>query len=192
MPAKSLIDARSRDTLRNDAYVHGAQKLHQDNIVGSAFLLNAKPAWEVLGFSEEWAHDFQKEVETKFTLWAESPANWPDASRTKTLTDMVRLAVAVFLAGGEVLASAEWLRHSRGPMRTAIQLIDADRLSNPFRELDSQTTRAGIRRDRYGAPLGYHIREAHPSDFMNPDVMTWKYVPARKPWGRVQVIHIVE
>ena len=46
LPDKPILDARVRDTLRNDAYVAGGATLHKDNIVGSLFLLNAKPETE--------------------------------------------------------------------------------------------------------------------------------------------------
>ena len=193
LPEKQRVDARVRDSLRNDAYVAGGATLHKDNIVGAMFALNAKPMLRVLGLDETWETEFQEEVEAKFTLYAESMNNWSDASRMGTLTDQVRLAIGVFLAGGEVLASAEWIRNEVGrPFNTAIQMLDTDRLSNPFDQMESPTLRGGVVRNRYGAPQGYHIRMAHPSDFMNPDSYVWKYVPARKPWGRLQMIHIIE
>jgi len=192
LPDKPIIDARVRDRLRNDAYVQSGEAMHKDNIVGSMFLLNAKPAFDVLGLDETWAEEFQTEVESKFTLWAESENNWPDAARVNTLTSLTRLAVGVYTAAGEVLASVEWVRDPAVPFSTAIQMIDVDRLSNPMGAIPSPTLRGGVPRNRMGAPLGYHIRMAHPSDFSNPDSYQWKYVPIRKPWGRLQMIHIVE
>lgn len=192
LPEKRIVDARVRDTLRNDAYVAGGANIRKDNIVGSTFLLNARPEYKVLGLDEKWAEEFQEEVETKFTLWAESPNNWPDAARMNTLTGLVRLAVGIDTMAGEVLASVEWLRDQPRPCNTAIQMIDVDRLSNPFGESDTPTRRGGVERNRYGAPVGYHIRKGHPADWTDPSSYEWKYVPARKPWGRVQVIHIME
>lgn len=192
LPEKQTLDARSRDVLRNDAYVAGGADLHKDNIVGAAFLLNAKPEHKALGLDEKWAEEFQEEVESKFTLWAESPNNWPDAARLNTLTSLVRMAVGVYVACGEVLASAEWLRDTGRPFSTAIQMIDVDRLSNPHFLPDTPTLRGGVQRNMFGAPLGYHIQKCHPTDWMNPDTFSWKYVPTRKPWGRLQMIHIME
>lgn len=191
LPDKPVLDARVRDRIRNDAYVQSGEEIHKDNIVGSMFLLNAKPAFEVLGLDETWAEEFQTEAESKFTLWAESENNWPDAARVNTLTSLVRLAIGVYGAAGEVLASVEWVRDG-GPFSTAIQMIDVDRLSNPMGALPSPSLRGGVQRNGMGAPIGYHIRMAHPSDFSNPLSYQWKYVPIRKPWGRLQMIHIVE
>lgn len=192
LPEKRMLDARTRDVLRNDSYVAGGMDIHKDNIVGGMFLVNAKPNYKVLGLDETWAEEFQEEVESKFTLWAESPNAWADASRINTLTELVRLAVGVYVASGEVLGSVEWLRDRGRPFNTAIQMIDLDRLSNPHYDQDTPTRRGGVQRNRYGAPVGYHIQMAHPTDWMNPDSYKWKYVPTRKPWGRLQMIHIFE
>ncbi len=194
VPQKVELDARARDVLKNDAYVRGGATIHQDNIVGSRYLLNSKPMGNLLGagFDETWEEEFQEEVEGRFELWAESPDNWPDASRLNTLTEMVRLAVGLYSASGEVLASVEWLRGGGRPYSTAIQFIDIDRLCAPPYALDNPRLVGGIEKDALGAPARYHIRMAHPQDYRNPDTWRWRVVPARKPWGRLQMIHIYE
>jgi len=192
LPEKEILDARARDTVRNDAYVRAGVDVHKDNIVGAMYLLNSKPAYEVLGLDEVWAEEFQKEVETKFTLWAESISNWPDASRVNNFTGLIRLAVGMELMVGEVLAVAEWINDPIRPYKTAIQMIDPDRLGNPPFVRETPRLRGGIHRDKRGAPLGYWIRKAHPQDWTDLSAYQWRYVPARKPWGRQQVIHIYE
>lgn len=194
VPEKYRLDARSRDSVRNDAYVRGGQVATQDNIVGSLYALNAKPMARLLGesFDDDWQTEFQEEAEMRFTLWAESLDNWVDASRTNNFTEMVRLAVGVHTAGGEVLASAEWMRGRMRPFQTAIQFIDTDRLCNPPTELHNWKLVAGVEKDRFGAAQAYHIRVAHPSDWRSLDNHRWKRIPARKPWGRTQIIHIFE
>lgn len=191
--AKETLDARSRDMVLNDGYISGAIAVHKDSIVGGQFMLNSTPKWQVLGLDDVWAEEFQREVESKFSLWAESNNNWPDASRMNTLTGLTRLAIGTFVMTGEVLATAEWLPRQGRPYSTAIQMIDLDRLSNPYNGSDTSTLRRGVERDKYGAPTAYHIREAHPStSYVDQSAYKWKRVIARKPWGRSQVIHIIE
>jgi lambda family phage portal protein len=193
LPDKAISDARARDSLHNDAYVAGGANIHRDSIVGALYRLNAKPKFKVLGLDEKWSTEFQEEVEAKFTLGVESPMNWIDAARYNTLTSLIRLAVGIYVYGGEVLASVEWLRDGQTrPFNTAIQLIELDRLSSPFNLPESPDIRGGIERNKYGAPQAYHIRLGHPTDYNDPDSYLWKRVPIRKPWGRMQVIHIVE
>lgn len=192
LPNKDVANSRSRDMVRNDAFYQGGSALHKDNIVGSLYRLNAKPEYKVLGLDDVWATEFQEEVEAKWTLAAESENNWIDASRYNTFTSMVRLGVGVYLMGGEILASVEWVREAARPFSTAIQMIELERLSNPIGELDGPFLRGGVAKNVYGAPQGYWIRMAHPSDYTNPDRYFHKFVKARKPWGRLQMLHIIE
>lgn len=192
LPNKDIANSRARDLVRNDSFYQGGSSLHKDNIVGSMFRLNAKPEAKVLGLDETWATEFQEEVEAKFTLAAESENNWIDASRYNTFTSMIRLGVGVYLMGGEILASVEWIRETARPFSTAIQMLELERLSNPLGEMDTPKLRGGIAKNVYGAPQGYWIRMAHPSDYANPDRYFHKFVKARKPWGRLQMIHILE
>lgn len=193
--ARDLGNARARDVLRNDAYVAAGVAVHRDSIVGSQFLLNAKPHARMLGLDETWEREFQEEVEAKFTLYAESPECWLDARRVNTLTGMLRLAVVAYVYGGEVLATVEWMsRERRRPYRTALQLIEAERLCNPYASeynVYNYKERGGIERDDFGRPLWYNIRNGHPSDGSFNSIQ-FRRVPARLPWGRVQVIHILE
>lgn len=195
LPDKEIGDARSRDMLRNDAYVQGAANLHKDNIVGSQFLLNARPATRyVMGSDDEmWEEEFQQEVEELFDLYAESPDNWIDASRRNNFTGLVRLSVGVHLAGGEMLATVEWDKTNGGEFSTALQMIDLDRLSTPMVMTRDDQIRGGIRFDARGIPQTYYIRSEHPHDInWSLKMPQWKPVAARKPWGRLQVIHIHE
>lgn len=195
LPVKESLDGKARDVLRNDAYVRGGATIHQDNIVGALYALNAKPSLKVLGagFDDTWETEFQEEIEERFTLWAESPDNWVDASRQNTFTEMVRLAVGVHTASGEVLNSVEWTRAQDRPFQTIMQFIDTDRLSNPPMMLGDPRLKGGILKDRWGAPSVYHFRMAHASDWdTNGDNVRWRAVRARKPWGRPQIIHIFE
>lgn len=192
LPEKGTMDVRVRDVMRNDAYVRNGVTIQQDSIVGEMFLLNSKPSYKVLGLDEVWAEEFQEEVEAKFTLWAESNRNYPDASRMNTLTGLVRMIVGIHSMAGESLTSVEWLRDSNRPFRTALQLIDLDRLSNPDGEMDTRNLRGGVRRNDFGAPQGYWVRNGHPTDYLDVDNYRWTYVPIEKPWGRIQMIHLVD
>lgn len=195
LPDKSLLDARSRDMGRNDAYVQGAARTHKDSIVGAMYMLNAKPDFKALGFDEDWAENFQQEVESLWTLWAESPMHWVDASRQNDFTGLVRLMVGIYVFGGEALATVEWIDRGAREFRTAIQMVDMDRLSTPYEFEGDPRVRGGIRHSIHGESLTAYIRFQHPHDYrgvMTSDGLFWKSVPFTKPWGRAQVIHIRE
>ncbi|WNO28871.1 portal protein [Clavibacter phage 33] len=192
-PDKVRMDARTRDLIRNDGYIQGALDTSKDSIVGGQYLLNARPDWRSLGFDEKWAEEFQLIAERKFMLYAESPMNWIDASRKNGLTGLVRMALAQAFMAGETLATSEYLKGNGRPYRTAINMIDPDRLSNPNDNSDTAFLRRGVEIDRYGAAQAYHIRDAHPMEsYYDRFGAKWTRVPAFKPWGRPQVIHIAD
>lgn len=192
---KQVMDARGNDLLRNVGPMQGASYVYRDSVVGSHFRLNAHPVLHVLrqyGVDEVWMDEFQQEVEAKFGLWAESDENWCDATRTTNFTGLIRLGLCVAFAGGEYLGTSEWANDGR-PYHTCVQTIDCDRLSNPMGAMDTATMRRGIERSRRGVPIAAHIREAHQSDAFNSEkAFRWRRVPFRKPWGRLQVIHLLE
>lgn len=194
LPEKRLMDARVRDTMRNDAYAAAGGDIWKNNIVGSMFLLNSKPNHRALGLDEVWAEEFQEEVEAKFTLAAESPNNWLDAQRVNNFTDMVRLAVGIYVMTGEVLAFADWIddRGDPRPFKTAIQMIDLDRLSDPPTKTYKDRIRGGIEFDKRNRPIAYHIRKATNGDWFSPDAYKWERVSTYKKWGRIQMIHVFE
>lgn len=191
-PLKEVADARGKDSVQNDGFAMGAVNTHRDSIVGAQYRLNAQPEYQILGADEGWAEEFQAVVEGRFNLISDSVECWLDASGTKTLTDLIRLGVGGFVMTGEVLGTVEWLRESGRPFSTAIQMVSPSRLSNPDGLPDDMTLSRGVRMNRFGAPLGYHIRATHPTETFDPRFMEWRYVPAKKPWGRRQVIHIRE
>lgn len=192
IPIKSIADARSRDAHRNDGYVQRGSAIAKDSIVGGMYMVNHKPNAKALGVDDEvWEEEIQEEVEAKFTLAAESYDCWFDAARQLTFTGIIRLAVGMMGYGGEYLGTVAWLRDSTRPFRTAIQSIELDRLVTPYTGIDGRIIRGGVHQDERGAPIGYYIRKGHLMDFdrfLSADDFT--YVPVRKPWGRLQVVHL--
>lgn len=201
LPEKPIIDARARNIIANDAFVHGGQNLHKDNIVGAHYLLNARPSSRVLFGKQDdiWEEEFQEEVEEKWELYADSPDNWIDAARQNNLTQMVRMAVGIHLMGGEFLSTAEWITDDGSEFATAIQMVELDRLCTRQDDVASMMdpqVRAGVRFNRRGAPIAYQIRTTQQNDYgvrlYRDNLPKWKEIPVRKPWGRLQVIHMFE
>lgn len=197
---KPMADARGRDMVFNDGKTHGAIRYGKDTIVGSHFRLNANPAYGVLerltgaAFDDTWAEEFQEVAEELFQLCAEGETRWLDATRTNTLTDMIRLSVGQFSAGGESIYIGKWLnKDRRRPFNTAIQAVAAARLSNPDNGPDEQYLRRGVKKNFQGEAIGYYFRNTHPSEsWIGRENWSWTYVEAEKPWGRRQVLHIIE
>lgn len=202
LPGKNLADARSRDMAINDGYAHGAQNTHRDSIIGAQFLLNLQPATNVLrtsgyAFDEVWAEEFQTITEETFGLLAESMSAWLDYGGAMTFTEMLRLIVGSFVVTGETFMAGEWLNKDPSrPLSTAINIVSAARVTNPEGQADSETLRRGVRYDARGRAVGYWVRKRLPQEGLlgitGPEMFTWRFIPATKPWGRQQMLHIYE
>lgn len=193
LPDISLLQARTHDLSRNYALVAGGVQVQLDNIIGAGLKLVAKPDYRALGLTPEWAEEWSRVVESGFRRYAEDLDCYCDASRRHTLSGLLGLAYRSYLTTGEILATVEWLPRHPAHYATAIQIVDPARLSNPQGLSDSATLRGGIELDRWGAPVGYHIRTALPSDArFGAETHTWRRVRRETPWGRAQVIHLFE
>jgi len=72
-----------------------------------------------------------------------------------------------------------------------LQIIEADRVSNPSYEQDTETMIGGIEKDKFGAPIRYHIMDGHPGNHLTAPGMTWTPVDAfGAKTGRRNVLHL--
>lgn len=191
---RDTLVARQRDITRNSPLVSSGVTTVKDGIVGEQYSLSSKPKTRLLGkgFDDAWEEEFQEEVESLFEIYSESLSNHADAEGKKTLTDIIRLAVAVTLIDGEFFGAFEWLDGPGRPFKTAIQVIDGDRVCNPNGSIDSGALRAGIERDGNGRPIAYHVRTSHPNDLFGDARATWKRIPVMTGWGRLNILHVHE
>ncbi len=191
---RDTIVARTRDLIRNSGWAAGAVTRHIDNVIGTGFRLSYKPDYVALVQSEEWANEFEKEVEGRWRIFAEDPDNWIDASRQCNFNGLLGLAYRHDVGDGESLSVALWLADKPGGRyATTIQIIDPDRLSNPNKSFDTEFMRAGIELNENGAPIAYHIQSNHPADMhIGARTWMWERVPRETPWGRQRVIHTFE
>jgi len=192
---KDMFAADARDASRTNPYARSAKRTSVDSIIGTTMTLSLQPISEILGVTDQEAQDWAEMVENKWAIAAESPDCHFDAQRKQTFTGLMRETYSGFYTSGESLGTIEWKASSNG-QRTCYLNIEPERLSDPRGQHDIiHGRRMGVERDRHGAPIGYHIRERHPSDgaFWGPiDFHKWKYVPRRNSWGRWQCLHYFE
>lgn len=185
------IRARARDLVRNNPLAKNAVRMNRDAVSGSGLKLALKIDWRSLGIADiEAAAEWTDHVTRTWEAYAEGVDFSSDARRMRTFSQLFMLADTTDFVDGECLAVVEM---KPGPLgyQTCLNIIDVDRLSNPFGRYDDNVMRAGIERDVYGEPIAYHIREAHPGDLSSSYTgsMHWKRVERRTPWGRPIVLH---
>ena len=193
LPHHKTLNARTADAVRNGGFAKGGVQLHVDMMVGHQWKLSYKPNYRVLGISKEQADIFARDVEARFTDFSEDPDCLLDVEGKRTLTMFAREAARTHCMTGEIFAKAEWLNRKDRQYNTAINMINGFRIENPDNHISSPFLKAGVRIDRFGAARGYWVRTAVESDSKLGDHRnTFKYIPKRLRWGRMQMLHIFE
>jgi lambda family phage portal protein len=194
LPNLKTLRGRHHDAVRNNGFMSGAVQTHLDNIIGSGLRLNVRPDWKYLGLDKDSDSDrtaeWERMTQAKFRNWAYDVNNYCDASRRKNFAGIMAQAYRSYLTSFEILGTSEWIERRGSKFRTAIQMIDPARLSNPNGQVDSNRLRAGVELGDMGDPIAHHISSSLDqfADYSNP-VRKWTRVPTETEWGRKLVLH---
>ena len=184
------LRSRSRDLVRNTPIAGGALKTMTTYVVGTGLTMRANLDGAKLGLESGQAGIWQDEINSRFSLWAESTDC--DITRGLNFYGIQALAFRSMLESGDIFSI---LTESKRGNRSvpAIQLIEADRVCNENDVRDTATLIAGIEIDGNGAPLRYHICNQHPTTWKPGLKRTWTIVEAfGVKTGRRNVIHLYE
>lgn len=182
--------ARARDLYRNHPYARQIVRLAALAQIGKLLRYSSQIDFEFLGLDEDEADRWNRLFDRLWHTYAHGPGATIDAGRRRHFTSHMRLATRIRMVDGEVLEACEW--DPRRPWKTCFKLVDVDRLSNPRGAPDTARLKAGVELDDHGAPTGYYIRNAHPSDVALLDAanaQTWSYHPRETAWGRPVMLH---
>lgn len=201
-PWRDLIVSRVRDLVRNDGWAAGIITRILDNAIGSVFRPLTKPDYRTLAvktgfaFDAQWASEWSSVVDSHWRSWANDDGRYCDTGRRLTFSQMMYAGMCHSLIDGDAVAMVNYIPerlNQQALYATSVQLIDPDRLSNPNQGIDEMYCRGGVQIDQYGAPIGYHFREAHISDYYAlSKTTTWEYVEKETEWGRPNVVHYFE
>jgi len=190
MPDLDLLRRRSRDLERNAPIASGAISTGTTNVVGTGLVMMPRLDREVLGLSDEAADRWERSADRLWRLWAESPEC--DLSRTQTFAGIQSLSFRSTLVNGDIFVVLRFVKRNGSPFGLKLQLIEADRVSNPRGVPDGTMLSGGVELDTDGAPAAYHMTNRHPGDF-GPFGLVWNRVPAFAPSsGRRAVLHLFE
>jgi len=177
VPDLPTLRSRSRDLERNAPIARGALDTNVINVVGTGLKVLPHIDREFLGLSEEEADAWERQAQRLFNAWEEEC----DITRQQTFAGLTSLALLSMLLSGDVLAIRRFKRRPGELFGTKVQLVEADRVSNPRWTPNTDRLIEGVELDADGAPVAYHVLDHHPGDafgFGKLGAQHWKRVQA--------------
>ncbi|TPN79971.1 phage portal protein [Mesorhizobium sp. B1-1-2] len=187
LPELDDLRARSRDLARNLPVATGAIATNKTHVVGDGLVLSAQCARKVLGLTQEQATAFNRAAEWEFEIWSRSS----DFTRVQHFAEQQALMLGGALESGDIFALRRYRRDPGDTYGTKLQVIESDRVCNPFRMSDTDTLIAGVEHTNDGVPIAVHVADRHPGDLRRKPT-SWRRVPMRYNDGRQIVIHLFD
>lgn len=170
------LRTRSRDLVRNNPLGTGAIQTNVTNVVGDGLALRSRIDRDYLGLTEAEAVAWQKAAEREFEEFCRTC----DFSGTQSFWEMQQLSFRSVLESGDILVVRRYRDPSPAEIYgTRVQLVEADRVCNPGRKLDTATMAGGVEISLDdGRALAYHVANRHVDDW-NMGPLTWQRQQAR-------------
>lgn len=184
----STLRQRSRDLYMGVPLATGAIKTCRTNVVGAGLKLKSQIDYEALGITEEEARKLETKIEREFALWADSPAC--DLERLDNFFELQQLAFLNWLMSGDVIVTLPVTKRINMPYDLRINLIEADRLSSPYGNIDPKIV-GGVEVNEAGEVVAYHISKHHPLSYENVETMWTRVEAYGTKTGRRNVLHVM-
>jgi lambda family phage portal protein len=158
------IRTNSRSMVRDDGHASAMVRVLEDNIIGTGLrpqvMLTAETA---PGMTDKQAQDWGKSCEQVFADWAEDQA---DASEHGSFWALQQLVLRSLVVDGEALLHRTFVDPdvlSWRSLGTAFEMIDVDRLHNPFGSF-TEDIRSGVELGLRAQAIAYWITPRHPDE----------------------------
>jgi lambda family phage portal protein len=189
LPDLPDLRSRSRDLERNMPIAAGAITTTVTNVVGEGLGVTPTLNREILKLGDEQAEAWEAAAAREFGLACETI----DFGRAQTFYGQQATVLRSYLSSGDVFAVRRYRKDPGDVYGTKVQLVEADRCSNPGRHADRPGMVGGVAFNSDGVATGYSFSDRHPGDMLiNPGQLNWTTVPARDEEGRPLVLHVYD
>lgn len=178
-PDLEPLRARTRDLARNAPLVAGALDTKLTCMIGPGLIPHPRIDRKFLGFTDTQADEWQAQAARLW--WAFAGTSRCDLRRRANFAHLSWIAARTWLTSGDVFVRRRFIERPGDLFGLKIQLIEADRVSNPNNRPDTLTMVEGVELDQDGAPVAFHIQDQHPGEVSMPTVATWRRQPAFGP-----------
>ena len=186
LPDLPDLRARARDLARNAPIAAGAIATGVTNVVGDGLQLQAQIDHQALGISEEQADAMEREQEREWQLFCRTA----DFTRVQSFDELQALVYRATQESGDIAVIRRFRKDAGDVYGLKLQLLEADRISNPNRAADNDTIAGGIETAN-GVPVRLHFSDKHPGG-IRVGALNWQSVPFRSSAGVPIVLHLYD
>jgi lambda family phage portal protein len=186
---QTTMRARSRDAFRGNMIARAALTRSRTSIVGTGLMCRPSVDFNTLGITADRAAEINAQLCADWELFADNPAEC-DMEATSDFYGLQSIALLSAMASGDVFALTPYQQRAGGVHGLKVQLVEADRISNPNDTSDTQGCIDGIVLDQV-RPVGCWIRNTHPGDRSSTVMPKWDYYSFfGDSTGRRRVLHV--
>ena len=193
IPNRRERSARGAEAYINEPLISAGIDEIANATIGHGRRITPLPDKEGLGLTDE---QYTKFVSDYVKLWNAdmySKRRWIDQRGECDIAEMQRNVLTTVLSRGEAYTLGYWFENPVRPFRTALALIDDDRIRTPddLPDSDRENVIAGHRITETGFTRSYFVHEYHRNDGRNSNFPDKNYTEVRRynEFGREQVIH---
>jgi len=152
------LHARSTQLFERNHYARGLVRRRVDNTIATGLNLEAIPDEKILGLSDEEKTAWSENVETRFQLWARTPALC-DVNGRKTFGEIQADAFREADIDGDVLVTLQWNKATRLPM---VALIKGSVVRTPLGQKPRSGHKIveGVELDSSGRHVAYWVQQS--------------------------------
>jgi lambda family phage portal protein len=155
---RRLLRIRCRYEIANNSYAKGLVLTVAQDTIGTG------PRLQMLTPNSAANH----RIEQEFALW----------SRTVRLAEKLRTMRMARVGDGEAFAILTSNPALQTPIQLDLNLVEADQVTTPNLSLEQPNEVDGIRFDRHGNPVEYHVLRLHPGDTQQSLNLEYGRIPA--------------
>lgn len=181
IPDLPTLRERARDLVRSDPHAAGLVDTWVSNVSGMR--PQSRIDAEELGLTPAQVDAFQRAAEKVWERWGEHA----DVAARLDALELQELALRSYFENGDAFLLPRPI--GTGRYKTAVQVIEADRVTTPQSLFSDDTIREGVKVGPNGEHEGYWIKKTHPGDNLTK-FNDFAFVPRFAGNGR-QLVHQV-
>lgn len=186
------LRARSLDLERNAPLATGAFNTQLRDVIGDGLQPKPRIDREYLGLSAEEAAAWGRHAMRIW--WAHAGTTRLDIAGRLTFAQLQRQALFAHLSGGDCFSFFRHVKRTGDLLGTKLQLVEANRISQPDGKVETDVFRDGLELDANGVVVGVWYTNRHPTERWMPGggALQWSRADARDAQGWPSVMQLFE